>query len=169
MMEMNDEIKEYQRIACATVADLISEELEFYLCVAKGNKGCNIDKPNDLFAGDDSKFVFIQKNNGHPGHSNIKHFDLMTIVAKDEEHKKQLQKKYEKQYWHCWIDATATRDKLGNYLPCNTHAVMYRPSGEIKSEWNELKEWGNHFILDSIDKQDQETISFEEVWDLIKV
>lgn len=116
----------------------------------------------------DNKFIHIQKNYGHPGW-NIKHFDLMSINARDEEHKKCLKEKYGKQYWHCWIDATSTKDEAGNHIPCNTCAVMYRPSGDIKSEWDDWKEWGNHHILDSIHERDKETISFEEVWDLIKI
>lgn len=167
-MEIKKEISEYQRIANTMVANLSEAELEFYLCVAKGNKGCNIGKPNDLFTGDDGKFIHIQKNFGHPG-CGIKHFDLMSINARDEEHKKYLKEKYEKQYWHCWIDATGMKDKDGNRIPCNTHATMYRPSGDIKSEWDDWKEWGNHRILDSIPEQDKKTISFEGIWNLIKV
>jgi hypothetical protein len=54
------------------------KELKFYLCVAEGGKGCNIGEPNDdLFSENDSEFVRIQKNYGHPWHSDIKQFDLI--------------------------------------------------------------------------------------------
>ncbi|SFV88959.1 hypothetical protein MNB_SUP05-SYMBIONT-5-165 [hydrothermal vent metagenome] len=46
-MNIQEEISEYQRIANMAVKDLSKEELEFYLCVANGGKGCNIGKPND--------------------------------------------------------------------------------------------------------------------------
>jgi hypothetical protein len=41
-------------------------------------------------------------------------------------------------------------DKDGNCIPCDTHATMYKPSGDIKGEWNDTKEWGIHHILDQI-------------------
>jgi hypothetical protein len=65
----------------------LKAELKFYLCVAEGGKGCNIGEPNDdLFSENDSEFVHIQKNYGHPWHSDIKQFDLMYIDARNKEH-----------------------------------------------------------------------------------
>jgi hypothetical protein len=50
----------------------------------KRGKGCNIGEPNDdLFPENDSEFVRIQKNYGHPWHSDIKQFDLMYIDARN--------------------------------------------------------------------------------------
>jgi hypothetical protein len=48
-------------------------------------KGCNIGEPNDdFFPENDSEFVRIQKNYGHPWHSDIKQFDLMYIDARNK-------------------------------------------------------------------------------------
>ncbi len=72
-MNIEKEISEYQRIVTTVVGDLSKAELKFYLCVVQGGKGCNIGKPNDdLFPENDSEFVHIQKNRGHPCYSNIK-------------------------------------------------------------------------------------------------
>ena len=169
-MNIEKETSEYQRIVATVVGDLSKAELKFYLCVAEGGKGCNIGEPNDdLFPENDSEFVHIKENYGHPWHSDIKQFDLMYIDARNKEHKECLMKKYEKQYWHCWINAKGTIDKDGNRIPCDTHATMYKPSGDIKGEWDDTKEWGIHHILDSVHERDKKTISFEEVWSLIKV
>jgi hypothetical protein len=46
-----------------------------------------IGEPNDdFFPENDSEFVRIQKNYGHPWHRDIKQFDLMYIDARNKEH-----------------------------------------------------------------------------------
>jgi hypothetical protein len=81
-MNIEKETSEYQRIVATVVGDLSEAELKFYLCVTEGGKGCNIGEPNDdLFPENDSEFVRIQKNYGHPWHSDIKQFDFYSVSS----------------------------------------------------------------------------------------